>query len=300
MDHHHRAMCLARRSQSRHHYHRTTYLSRRSQSRHHYHWTTYLAQRSQRPVYLPYVLELVYPEYMPPEDDVFPAEEQLLLVAATPTADSPGYIPESDPKGDLEEDDEEDPEEDPTDSTVVALPAVNHVPSEEKMAPKRTTRSTPVITTLTPETTTSVTDAQLQAMIDQGVTDALAARDANRNGDDSHTSGTGRPVQVARKCTYPDFLKCQPLNFKGTEGVVGLSQWFEKIESVYSISNCIVACQVKFATCTLQGNALTWWNSHIKITTPEAAHAMPWRTLKKMMTDKYCPRGESKKLESKM
>ncbi|GKG04447.1 hypothetical protein Tco_0314834, partial [Tanacetum coccineum] len=45
-------------------------------------------------------------------------------------------------------------------------------------------------------------------------------------------------------------------------------------------------------------NALTWWNSHIKTTTPEAAHAMPWRgTLKKMMTDKYCPMGEIKKLE---
>ncbi|GJR19104.1 hypothetical protein Tco_0967631 [Tanacetum coccineum] len=139
----------------------------------------------------------------------------------------------------------------------------------------------------------AVMDPQ-KAMINEGVTAALAARDATRNGDDSHTSGTGarRPVQVARECTYPDFLKCQPLNFKGTEGVVGLTQWFEKMESVYSISNCIVACQVKFATCTLQGNALTWWNSHVKTTTPEAAHAMPWRTLKKMMTDKLLPRGE--------
>ncbi|GKA26032.1 putative reverse transcriptase domain-containing protein [Tanacetum coccineum] len=174
------------------------------------------------------------------------------------------------------------------------------------MAPKRrTTRLNPSATP-TPvtdtHTTTSVTNAQIQAMINEGVTAALAARDATRNGDDSHTSGTGvrRPVQVARECTYPDFLKCQPLNFKGTEGVVGLTQWFEKMESVYSISNCTVACQVKFATCTLQGNALTWWNSHVKTTTPEAAHAMPWRTLKKMMTDKYCPRGEIKKLEFEM
>nr|GEY56281.1 putative reverse transcriptase domain-containing protein [Tanacetum cinerariifolium] len=137
-------------------------------------------------------------------------------------------------------------------------------------------------------------------MIDQGVTAALAARDANRNSDDSHTSGMGRPVQVAREYTYSDFLKCQPLNFKGTEGVVGLSQWFEKMESIFNISNCTVACQVKFVMCTLQGNALTWWNSHVKTTTPEAAHAMLWRTLKQMITDKYCPRGEIKKLESKM
>ncbi|GJY26794.1 hypothetical protein Tco_0401520 [Tanacetum coccineum] len=105
----------------------------------------------------------------------------------------------------------------------------------QKMAPKRkTTRlnpgATPTPVTDT-HTTTSVTNAQIQAMINEGVTAALAARDATRNGDDSHTSGTGarRPVQVARECTYPDFLKCQPLNFKGTEGVVGLTQWFEKI-----------------------------------------------------------------------
>nr|GEW01170.1 putative reverse transcriptase domain-containing protein [Tanacetum cinerariifolium] len=66
-----------------------------------------------------------------------------------------------------------------------------------------------------------------------GVTAALPARDANRNYDDSHTSRTGRPVQVARECIYPDFLKCQPLNFKGTEGVVGLNKWGEikKLES---------------------------------------------------------------------
>ncbi|GJT56011.1 hypothetical protein Tco_0991065 [Tanacetum coccineum] len=56
------------------------------------------------------------------------------------------------------------------------------------MAPKRrTSRATPITDTLT---TTSVTNAQLQAMIDQGVTTALAAHDATRNGDDSHTSGT--------------------------------------------------------------------------------------------------------------
>ncbi|GJV02595.1 putative reverse transcriptase domain-containing protein [Tanacetum coccineum] len=174
------------------------------------------------------------------------------------------------------------------------------------MAPKRkTTRlnpdATPTPVTNT-HTTTSVTNAQIQAMINEVVTAALAAHDATRNGDDSHISGTGarRPVQVARECTYPDFLKCQPLNFKGTEGVVGLTQWFKKMESVYSISNCTVECQVKFATCTLKGNTLTWWNSHVKTTTPKAAHAMPWRTLKKMMTDKYCPRGEIKKLEFEM
>ncbi|GJS68798.1 reverse transcriptase domain-containing protein [Tanacetum coccineum] len=63
------------------------------------------------------------------------------------------------------------------------------------------------------------------------------------------------------------------------------------MESVYSISNCTVACQVKFATCTLQGNALTWWNSHVKTTTPEAAHAIASQRFQELalMCDRMFP-----------
>nr|GEZ36604.1 hypothetical protein [Tanacetum cinerariifolium] len=89
------------------------------------------------------------------------------------------------------------------------------------MAPKkRTTRSSPATTTTT---TTPMTNDQLKVLIDQGVANALAARDAGRsmNGDDSHNSRTGvvRQAPLARECTYPDFMKCKPLYFKGTEGV---------------------------------------------------------------------------------
>ncbi|GJR07028.1 hypothetical protein Tco_0530012 [Tanacetum coccineum] len=60
-----------------------------------------------------FVPEPVYPEYMPQEDEVFPAEEQPLHAAASPTAQSPDYVLESDPEADPEEYDDEDPEEDP-------------------------------------------------------------------------------------------------------------------------------------------------------------------------------------------
>ncbi|GJX65853.1 hypothetical protein Tco_0300196, partial [Tanacetum coccineum] len=161
------------------------------------------------------------------------------------------------------------------------------------MAPKRTTRSTLVTPTPNATPTTTVTEAQLQALIDQGVAAAMAEAEASRvrNGYNSNGSGP-RPAQTTRECSYSEFLKCKPLDFKCTEGVVGLTQWFEKMEYVFSISNCTAASQVKFATCTLQDDALTWWNAHVKTTTPEAAHAMPWATLKKMMTDKYCSRGK--------
>ncbi|GKB01830.1 hypothetical protein Tco_0829874 [Tanacetum coccineum] len=68
-------------------------------------------------------------------------------------------------------------------------------------------------------------------------------------------------------------MKCQPLNFKGTGGVVALSRWFEKMESVFHISGCAIDNQLKFATCTLL------------------------EILKKKLMDKYCPKGEIKKLE---
>ncbi|GJR35735.1 putative reverse transcriptase domain-containing protein [Tanacetum coccineum] len=62
-------------------------------------------------------------------------------------------------------------------------------------------------------------------------------------------------------------MKCQPLFFRGTEGVVDLTQWFERMETVFRISNCTMENQVKFATCTLMGTALTWWNSHARTVT---------------------------------
>nr|GFA91620.1 reverse transcriptase domain-containing protein [Tanacetum cinerariifolium] len=141
-------------------------------------------------------------------------------------------------------------------------------------------------------------------MIDQGVTAALVARDALRstNGDDSHNFRTcvRRIKRANRECTYTDFLKCQPLPFKGTEGVASLSQWCERMESVFHISNCATKNQVKFATCTLHSIALTWWNTHVQTVGHEAAYGMTWKTLMKMMTEKYCPRNEIRKLEMKL
>ncbi|GJV43099.1 putative reverse transcriptase domain-containing protein [Tanacetum coccineum] len=63
--------------------------------------------------------------------------------------------------------------------------------------------------------------------------------------------------------------ECQPLNFKGNEGVVGLTRWIEKMESVFNISGCVIENHVKFATCTLLGAALTWWNGQIRSLGPD-------------------------------
>ncbi|GJV24840.1 putative reverse transcriptase domain-containing protein [Tanacetum coccineum] len=138
----------------------------------------------------------------------------------------------------------------------------------------------------------NVTPESIQAMIDQ----ALLRNSTNGDGSHSSHEDNRRNVQTARPCFYADFMKCQPLNFKGTKGVVGLTRWIEKMESVFNISGCAIENQVKFATYTLLGAALTWWNGQIRTLGPEV-YAMTWEVLKKKMTNKYCPQGEIKKLE---
>ncbi|GJT01854.1 putative reverse transcriptase domain-containing protein [Tanacetum coccineum] len=56
----------------------------------------------------------------------------------------------------------------------------------------------------------------------------------------ANTDNTTRPREapVARQCSYKEFMSCQPINFKGTEGAIGLIHWFERTESMFSRSNC--------------------------------------------------------------
>ncbi|GJS17889.1 reverse transcriptase domain-containing protein [Tanacetum coccineum] len=118
-----------------------------------------------------------------------------------------------------------------------------------------------------------MTPESVQAMIDQ----ALLRNSTNGDGSHSSHGDNQRNVQTARPYFYADFMKCQPLNFKGAEGVVGLTRWIEKMESVFNISGCSIENQIR--------------------TLGPEAYAMTWEILKKKMTDKYCPQGEIKKLE---
>nr|GEZ58267.1 hypothetical protein [Tanacetum cinerariifolium] len=79
----------------------------------------------------------------------------------------------------------------------------------------------------------------VQAMINQ----TLLRNNTTDDGSQNSNGGPRKPMQPARVCSYTDFMKCQPLNLKGTEGVVGLSQWVEKMESVFHINGCAVKNQ---------------------------------------------------------
>ncbi|GKB03373.1 hypothetical protein Tco_0831462 [Tanacetum coccineum] len=84
--------------------------------------------------------------------------------------------------------------------------------------------------------------ATIEQLIAQRLADAIVAYEENRNsrnGTQNEASGSA-------------------------EGAVGLTRWFEKMESVFHIYNCSENCQVKYATCTLLDDALTLWNSYVE------------------------------------
>ncbi|GJT47651.1 reverse transcriptase domain-containing protein [Tanacetum coccineum] len=81
-------------------------------------------------------------------------------------------------------------------------------------------------------------------------------------------------------------------NFRGTEGAIGLTRWFEKLESQFGISNIAEGDRVKFASSTLLDGALTWWNVYVRSVTLDE--------IKAMFIRKYCPRNEIKQMENEL
>ncbi|GKB27625.1 putative reverse transcriptase domain-containing protein [Tanacetum coccineum] len=88
-----------------------------------------------------------------------------------------------------------------------------------------------------------------------GLVYSVLVSDKHNNMPPRRSSATARTAAIA--AATPMTAAAVKQLIEGTEGVVVLSQWFEKIESVFHISNCAMENQVKFATCTFLGNALT-------------------------------------------
>ncbi|GJX12894.1 hypothetical protein Tco_0204652 [Tanacetum coccineum] len=108
----------------------------------------------------------------------------------------------------------------------------------------------------------AITQTAIRKLVADSVTAALEAQAKTMaNADNTNRNIGEREASVARKCSYKEFMSCQPFNFKGSEGAVGLIHWFERTESVFSCSNCTEDCKVKFATGTLIEETLSWWNS---------------------------------------
>ncbi|GJW36783.1 reverse transcriptase domain-containing protein [Tanacetum coccineum] len=131
------------------------------------------------------------------------------------------------------------------------------------MAPKRTSTSA----------APPMTQAAIKKLVVDSVSATLEAQAATMANIDNTNRNTGlRETTVARKYSYKEFMSCQPFNFKGTEGVVGLIRWFERTELVFS-----------------QFIHPAYWNRR--------AYKIPWSKLKKLLIKKYYPRTDVKKME---
>ncbi|GJX67553.1 putative reverse transcriptase domain-containing protein [Tanacetum coccineum] len=117
------------------------------------------------------------------------------------------------------------------------------------------------------------------------------------NADNTNRNTGEREDPIARKCSYKEFMSCQPINFKGTEGTIGLICWFEQTKSVFSRCNCTEDCKVKFATGTLTQEVLSWWNSFSQPIGIEEAYKITWVEFKKLLIKKYYPRTKVQKME---
>ncbi|GKC62679.1 reverse transcriptase domain-containing protein [Tanacetum coccineum] len=145
------------------------------------------------------------------------------------------------------------------------------------MPPKRTSTSE----------TPAITLAAIQQLINDGISSALKAQAASMASDSNpnrNTGPTGTPV--AKTGNYKEFVSS-----------VGLIRWFERTELVFSHSHCTEENKVTFATGTLTDDALSWWNAYAQPMGIEQANQITWTELKRLLTNKYCPRTEIKKME---
>ncbi|GKD62630.1 putative reverse transcriptase domain-containing protein [Tanacetum coccineum] len=119
-----------------------------------------------------------------------------------------------------------------------------------------------------PPKSAPLTQAAIRRMIKETLNAAIVAKQARHANAGNDARGSG-PVwgqdaaPVVYECTFAGFMKCNPTVFYGTEGAVKLRRWFEKTKSVFGISECTEGKKVKFASATLQGPVLTWWNAKV-------------------------------------
>nr|GEY31899.1 hypothetical protein [Tanacetum cinerariifolium] len=144
--------------------------------------------------------------------------------------------------------------EDVFSSPNYTLASLNYSPASPRNAPSESSNNSyGLVPIAMPPKRTSISaaptmnQAAIQLLIDDRVAIALEAQAANMT-NTNNTNTNPEQAPVARKRSYKDFMSCQPFNFKGSEGAVGLICWFEGTESVFSHRNCTEDCKVKFAT----------------------------------------------------
>nr|GFB82929.1 hypothetical protein [Tanacetum cinerariifolium] len=143
----------------------------------------------------------------------------------------------------------------------------------------------------------------INKMVKKWIAEAIEEYERTRvdlgNASGSGEAITGGPATV-QGCSHKTFMNGKPHPFNGTEGVVGLRRWIEKVEQVFEICKCAEEDKVMFAATTFEGRALTWWNGNVHTLGLVNANRIPWTEFKSMMTTEYCPAIEIQRMEQEI
>nr|GEY77247.1 reverse transcriptase domain-containing protein [Tanacetum cinerariifolium] len=146
-----------------------------------------------------------------------------------------------------------------------------------------------------------MTQAAIRKLVVDSVTTALEAQATTMENTSNPNRNTGPTrTHVAKTRNYKEFISYKPFYFNGMEGAVGLICWFERIELVFSHSRCDEENKVTFSTGTLTDDAMSWWNAYAQNMGVDQANKITWTKLKRLLTNKYCPRTEVRKMEEEL
>lgn len=113
---------------------------------------------------------------------------------------------------------------------------------------------------------------------------------------EEHVEDTVRGKDDKRRCTYKAFKDADPPVFKGGLDPHVANTWIKEMEKVIDISECLDEQKVKFATHSLKGEAVFWWDT-VKLT--EDCSKMTWKRFKEVFFDKYFPPCMKNEMEMK-
>ncbi|GJZ98229.1 putative reverse transcriptase domain-containing protein [Tanacetum coccineum] len=145
----------------------------------------------------------------------------------------------------------------------------------------------------------------IKRLVEKRVAKAIEEYEKSRANLDSAGSSGGNPGNAGgtmnvHGCSHKTFMNGKPHTFNGTEGVVGLRRWIEKVEQVFETCKCAEEDKVMFAASTFEGRALTWWNGNVHTLGLVNANHIPWTEFKTMMTTEYCPATEIQRMEQEL
>ncbi|KAD7478664.1 hypothetical protein E3N88_01800 [Mikania micrantha] len=106
------------------------------------------------------------------------------------------------------------------------------------------------VRTNNPSIDSATVEAMVEQLVNKAITDYEAACLNSETGSETHNNSS-------RGCTFKTFLSYHPQPYTGSEGAVGLLQWVKRVESIFHMCQCSEEDKVRFATGTLEGQALT-------------------------------------------